>query len=330
MKNDISAGEIFTVRDETEFNDVALRLFRFQSEDNNVYGSFVKNLGINPADIKDYRDIPFIPISFFRDQEVYCSDKKPEVTFLSSGTTGAVRSHHSVADVSLYEESFSRGFREFYGDPEQYAIMALLPSYADRQGSSLVYMVKGLLKQSGNSCGGFFLDDYAALLKAIDKARENGLRPLLLGVTFALLDLAEQYPCDLHDVIVMETGGMKGRRKEIIREELHEILCKAFTVTAIHSEYGMTELLSQAYSSGRGLFGTPPWMKILIRDSHDPLSHTTADGSSGGISIIDLANIWSCSFIATSDLGKLHSDGMFEVLGRFDSADLRGCNLLVY
>jgi len=327
--NIVSEEELFGISSEAEFKRISLKLFRFQLENSAVYGSFIKNLGITPDNVNDYRDIPFIPISFFRDHEVYSSQSKPATTFFSSGTTGTVRSHHSIADLALYEKSFTNGFRLFYGDPARYAIMALLPSYADREGSSLVYMVKELIKQSGNNYGGFFLEDEAALLRAVDNARRSGLKPLLIGVTFALLDLAERHPCDMGDVIIMETGGMKGRRKEIIREELHAILCKAFNVAVIHSEYGMTELLSQAYSSGNGLFSTPPWMKVLIRDSHDPMSHTTADGSSGGISIIDLANIWSCSFIATSDLGRIHHNGAFEVLGRFDNADIRGCNLLV-
>lgn len=327
--NIVSEEELFGISNESEFNRLSLKLFRFQLDNNAVYGSFIKNLAVNPDSINDYHDIPFIPISFFRDHEVYCSGSKPATTFFSSGTTGTVRSHHNIADLSLYETSFTKGFRLFYGDPARYAIMALLPSYADREGSSLVYMVKELIKQSGNNYGGFFLENETELLQAIGEAGRNGFKPLLIGVTFALLDLAEHHPCDLGDIIIMETGGMKGRRKEIIREELHAILCKAFNVLAIHSEYGMTELLSQAYSAGNGLFSTPPWMKILIRDSHDPLSHTTADGSSGGISIIDLANIWSCSFIATSDLGRIHQGGAFEVLGRFDNADIRGCNLLV-
>ena len=240
-----------------------------------------------------------------------------------------VRSHHSIADISLYEKSYTHAFKMFYGDPSQYSFMALLPSYADREGSSLVHMVKGLIRQSGNNYGGFFLDNYDALLKAIDIALNNGLKPFLIGVSFALLDLAEYSTPDLGDVIIMETGGMKGRRKEIIREELHSILCKAFNSVTIHSEFGMTELLSQAYSSGNGLFSSPPWMKVLMRDSHDPLSHSTDEETSGGISVIDLANVWSCAFIATSDLGRMHRGGKFEVLGRFDNADIRGCNLLI-
>jgi hypothetical protein len=327
--SDAFKSKIFDIKGEEGFNRAALELFRFQAGRCKIYSDFIKNLNIDPSAINDYRAIPFLPISFFRDHDIYSSDVAPATVFLSSGTTGMVRSHHSIADISVYEESYRRSFRLFYGDPSRYAIMALLPSYADRDGSSLVHMVRGLIQQSGNNFGGFFLEDEGALLRAIDIARNKKLKPFLLGVTFALLNLAEKNKVDLSDVIIMETGGMKGRRKEIIREELHSILCNAFNVHAIHSEYGMTELLSQAYSSGEGLFETPPWMKVLIRDSHDPLSHTTDAGASGGISIIDLANIWSCSFIATADLGRMHNNGKFEVLGRFDNADIRGCNLLI-
>jgi len=248
--------------------------------------------------------------------------------FLSSGTTGMKLSRHHVMYPEIYDESLERTFRHFYGDPAQYAIMGLLPSYLEREGSSLVYMVNRLIQLSGNDAGGFFLNDHESLFRAIDNARTAGLRVLLIGVTFALLDLAEEHPCDLSDIIIMETGGMKGRRQEIIREEVHDIIMKVFGVSGVHSEYGMTELLTQSYSQGSGVFRTPPWMRVLIRDSHDPMSHSPDEGSSGGISVIDLANIWSCSFIATADLGKMHSGGRFEVLGRYDNADIRGCSLL--
>jgi hypothetical protein len=329
MMSDAFISSIFSIKSEEEFNRAAIELFRFQAVKCTVYSEYLKNLDIDRAAIRDYHNIPFIPVSFFRDHDVYCSELQPEATFFSSGTTGMIRSHHNIADLSIYEKSYTSGFNIFYGDPSQYAFMALLPSYADREGSSLVHMVKGLIGKSGNNYGGFFLEDYDSLLQAVSVARKNGLRPFLIGVTFALLDLAEYCTPDLGDVIIMETGGMKGRRKEIIREELHSILCRAFNSETIHSEYGMTELLSQAYSSGSGLFLSPPWMKVLMRDSHDPFSHTTDEETSGGISIIDLANIWSCAFIATSDLGRMHHDGIFEVLGRFDNSDIRGCNLLI-
>jgi len=248
--------------------------------------------------------------------------------FLSSGTTGMKQSRHHVRFPEIYDTSLELSFRYFYGDPAQYAIMGLLPSYLEREGSSLVYMVNRLIMLSGNDAGGFFLNDHEALFRSIEGARAAGLRVFLIGVTFALLDLAGEHPCDLSDLIIMETGGMKGRRHEMIREEVHDALIKAFGVRAVHSEYGMTELLSQSYSQGKGLFSTPPWMKVLIRDSHDPMSHSVEEGSSGGISVIDLANIWSCSFIATADLGRMYAGGHFEVLGRFDNADIRGCSLL--
>ena len=305
-------------------------MFRFQSERCKVYSDYLRYLRADVSKVTNIESIPFLPISFFKEHNVYSGLDDPEAIFISSGTTGMINSRHSVMSLSLYEESFTRAFRLFYGDPGEYAIMGLLPSYLEREGSSLIYMVKRLIELSGNRHSGFFLnDDRQPLPGAIDMARNEGLKVLLIGVTFALLDLAEANPCDLSDVIIMETGGMKGRRKEMIREEVHAILKAAFNIMSVHSEYGMTELLSQAYSKGEGLFKTPPWMKVLIRDSHDPLSHTTEPGSSGGISVIDLANIWSCSFIATSDLGRMHEEGVIEILGRFDNADIRGCNLLV-
>lgn len=344
-----SADEVFTVSGAGSFERLALDVFRFQAEGCPVYREFIRLLGINPAEVKSLLSIPFMPISFFRDHNVITGDKpseqdfpggspvspdfigggRTEQVFLSSGTTGMKQSRHTVKDISIYDRSLEEGFRLFYGDPSDYAVMGLLPSYLEREGSSLIYMVDRLIKLSGNDAGGFFLDDHKALFRSISRARVSGLKVLLMGVTFALLDLAGEHPCDLSDLIIMETGGMKGRRREIIREEVHEIIMKAFGVSAVHSEYGMTELLSQAYSAGKGLFMTPPWMKVLIRDGHDPMSHTAGPGAAGGISIIDLANIWSCSFIATTDLGRMHPGGQFEVQGRFDDSDIRGCNLLV-
>jgi hypothetical protein len=321
--------KIFRVADSRSFGEAALEIFRFQADECPVYREFIRLIGISPERINDIAAIPFLPASFFRDHLVITGGGEPEKVFVSSGTTGVQQSSHAVKNLSLYDRSLELTFRHFYGDPGQYAIFGLLPSYPERHGSSLIYMVDRLIRLSGNTSGGFFLNEYADLLKSIVTARETGLKVLLIGVTFALLDLAEKHPCDLSDVIIMETGGMKGRRREMIREEVHTILKDAFSVQAVHSEYGMTELLSQAYSKGEGLFSTPPWMKVLIRDSHDPLSHTTGAGATGGISIIDLANIYSCSFIATSDLGRMHREGLFEVQGRFDEADIRGCNLLV-
>jgi len=325
----LTATGIFAENTPDSFEEKALQVFRYQAQECPVYGRYVSLMGIDPQAVSSVENIPFMPVSFFRDHTVISGGGTAEAVFISSGTTGQAQSRHHVISLDLYEESFTRTFRLFYGEPSDYAIMGLLPSYLEREGSSLIYMVKRLTELSGNSLGGFFLNDHDRLLESVSRARETGLRVLLIGVTYALLDLAEAHSPDLKEDIIMETGGMKGRRKEMIREELHTILKKAFNVSSIHSEYGMTELLSQAYSKGEGLFSTPPWMKVLIRDSHDPLSHSAEAGASGGISIIDLANVRSCSFIATSDLGRMHGEGTFEVLGRFDNADIRGCNLLV-
>ena len=321
--------EIFSVSDNQSFEKTALEIFRFQAHECPVYRQYISLLGIDPQNVDGILKIPFLPVSFFRDHHVITGGGEPEKIFLSSGTTGMQQSRHAVKSLALYDESLARTFRRFYGDPSQYAIMGLLPSYLERGGSSLVYMVKKLIDLSENTNGGFFLDDFDALIRAVSEARRAKLKVLLFGVTFALLDLAEKHPCDLSDVIIMETGGMKGRRHEMVREELHGILKAAFNIRAVHSEYGMTELLSQAYSAADGIFTTPPWMKVLMRDSHDPSSHTTELGASGGISIIDLANLWSCSFIATSDIGRMSEGGSFEVLGRFDNSDIRGCSLMV-
>ncbi len=324
-----TAAGIFADDTPDSFEEKALQVFRYQARECPVYNRYVSLMGIDPRAVSSVEAIPFMPVSFFRDHTVISGGGSAEAVFVSSGTTGQVQSRHHVISLALYEESFTRTFRLFYSDPSEYAVMGLLPSYLEREGSSLIYMVKRLTELSGNSHGGFFLNDYGRLLESVVRARDAGLRVLLIGVTYALLDFAEEYSPDLEDVIIMETGGMKGRRKEMIREELHAILKKAFNVGSIHSEYGMTELLSQAYSKGDGLFSAPPWMKVLIRDSHDPLTHTSEAGAGGGISIIDLANVRSCSFIATADLGRMHEGGTFEVLGRFDNTDIRGCNLLV-
>jgi hypothetical protein len=321
--------EIFSVADAQSFERMALEVFRFQAHECPLYRQYIKLMGIDPHDVDGILKIPFLPVSFFRDHLVISGGSEPEKIFLSTGTAGMQHSRHAVKSLALYDESLTRTFRRFYGEPSQYAIMGLLPSYLEREGSSLIYMVKKLTELSGNDCGGFFLNEYDALMEAVGKARMAGLKVMLIGVTFALLDLAEKHPCDLSDVIIMETGGMKGRRHEMVREELHGILKTAFNARSVHSEYGMTELLSQAYSCGEGLYSTPPWMKVLIRDSHDPSSHTTEAGASGGISIIDMVNIWSCSFIATSDIGSMNEEGSFEVLGRMDNSDIRGCSLMV-
>jgi len=321
--------EIFRVTDDRSFERMALEIFRFQAAGCPVYGEYIDLLGVDPEKVDSIFNIPFMPVSFFRDHTVLTGEGPAARVFLSSGTTGVRQSRHYLKDPAIYDRSLEEGFRLFYGDPSKYVVMGLLPSYLEREGSSLIYMVNRLMQLSGNSLGGFFLNDHAALLRSVERARGAGMKVLLIGVTFALLDLAEEQPGDLSDLIILETGGMKGRRREMIREEVHEILMRAFGVSSVHSEYGMTELLSQAWSSGGGLFTAPPWMKVLIRDSHDPADHTDEPGAAGGISVIDLANLWSCSFIATADLGRMHPGGEFEVQGRFDEADIRGCNLLV-
>jgi Acyl-protein synthetase, LuxE. len=271
---------------------------------------------------------PFLPIELFKSKKVYCSDNEEDIVFLSSSTTGTGQSFHYVEDISLYEKSFTEAFRLFYGEPNNYAVLGLLPSYLERAGSSLIYMVDSLIHQSNNSYSGFFLDNYDNLYSTLCTLREAKTPTILIGVTYALLDFVEKYSIDFPDLIVMETGGMKGKRKEISRVELHKRLCKGFCVQNIHSEYSMTELLSQAYSKGGGKFSCPPWMKIIIRDIYNPFKFLQQN-MSGGINIIDLANLNSCSFIATQDIGKVRKSNEFEVLGRFSTSDIRGCNLLV-
>ena len=277
--------------------------------------------------MKRLEDIPFLPIQFFKSERVLVSERTSQKVFTSSGTTGNRTSKHFVADIALYEQSFYKAFQHFYGSVSDYTILALLPSYLERGGSSLVYMVDALIKASGNSDSGFFLNDLDALiatLKALEAKKQN---TLLLGVSYALLDVLEKESFQLKHTTVMETGGMKGRRKEMVKPELHQKLSHGFGVSKIHSEYGMTELLSQAYSKGGGRFHCPPWMKILTRDTEDAFGYVRE--KTGGINVIDLANINSCSFIATQDLGRVYADSTFEVIGRFDNSDIRGCNLMV-
>lgn len=320
---------IFDISGSEEFADRALEVFRFQASECEVYREFINSLNIIPSAISTIDRIPFLPVELFKNRKVYCGKEPPETFFESSGTTGMVASRHYVADIEVYQESYLRTFKHFYGNPEDYVITALLPSYTERENSSLIYMVNDLIKRSGSHLSGFYRERSNELKSAIAEGKREGKKILLIGVTFALLDLAEQGKVDFSGVIIMETGGMKGRREEITREELHKILCNNFNVSEIHSEYGMAELLSQAYSKGNGIFETPPWMKVLIRETYDPLSVSAERGRNGGINIIDLANINSCSFLATGDLGRIHGNGTFEVLGRFDSAGIRGCNLLV-
>lgn len=320
---------IFNIRGAEEFEGLSLEIFRYQGENNPVYKKFIKGLGIDPVSVNNLTAIPFLPIEFFRNHKVLTGNDIPVCVFESSGTTGVKTSYHYITDTGLYEESFLKGFNLFYGDPEKMFIAALLPSYLERENSSLVYMADRLIKLSSENGSSFFLNDHNSLLSSLEKAGKKKIKPMLLGVSFALLDLAEKYSPDLSGIIVAETGGMKGRRKEMTRSELHSVLKEKFNVSSIHSEYGMTELLSQAWSHGEGIYNCPPWMKILLREINDPLTVTVETGITGGINIIDLANINSCSFIASGDLGRLLPGGGFEVLGRFDNSDTRGCNLLV-
>lgn len=322
-------NEIFGITDNKQFEKVALKIFHFQVENIPIYREYVNRLKINVDDVDQLDKIPFLPIQFFKTHEVKPANQKVETIFTSSGTTGTQTSRHFVVDADLYKKSFQASFSKFYGNPSDYCILALLPSYLERQGSSLVFMVEELIKQSHHPDSGFFLNEFDALAELIKRMESKGQKCLLIGVSFALVDFADRFKFSLKNTIVMETGGMKGRKKEMIREELHHYLCEAFGLQTIHSEYGMTELFSQAYSNGKGIFQRPPWMKIVIRDPYDPFSTLPAE-KAGAINIIDLANIYSCSFIQTEDVGKVYKDESFEVLGRMNDAQLRGCNLLVY
>lgn len=319
---------LFNSHSYSDFEEFSLEIFRFQAKNNEVYATFLSHLNCDILNVKSIHEIPFLPIQFFKSHQIIASKLPVQELFLSSGTTGMQQSRHYVIDISLYEESFQKGFQQFYGNIEDYTILALLPSYLERNGSSLIFMVNNLIENSRKAKSGFYLDNLDELYKNLIELDNKGEKILLIGVSFALLDLVETHKFQLKNTIIMETGGMKGRRKELIREELHQVLCEGFGVEKIHSEYGMTELLSQAYSKENGIFKCPPWMKILTRDPEDALT-ILPEGTSGGINVIDLANINSCSFIATQDLGKTYPNGSFEVLGRFDNSDIRGCNLML-
>jgi hypothetical protein len=324
----ITKEEIFQISSKKEFEKMALKVFRHQYDHNFVYNQFCNLLNKNKSNVKSLTEIPFLPIQFFKSHQVLSSSAPVQQTFTSSGTTGMTTSQHLVTDTSWYEESYRKAFAEFYGSIEDYAVLALLPSYLDRQGSSLIYMVKDLIDSSNHPESDFYLNNYTELATKLIELDKSGQNVLLIGVTYALLDLIEIQNFELKNTIIMETGGMKGKRKEMIREELHQQLCCGFGVSSIHSEYGMTELLSQAYSLGEGVFECPNWMYILIRDTEDALTYIETS-KTGGINVIDLANYNSCSFIATQDLGKKYPNNSFEVLGRFDNSDIRGCNLMV-
>lgn len=323
---ELNSQSIFEISSNENFNQQALAVFAFQYKNCNVYRDFCQHLKVNPTKITHYTNIPFLPITFFKSHTVLSTHIKPQAIFTSSGTTGSVTSKHFVTDVSLYEKSFTIGFEIMYGTISDYTILALLPSYLEREGSSLVYMADAFIKKSEDARSGFYLHNYKDLIHTLHMLEAERKKTLLIGVSYALLDLIEKETFTLKHTLVMETGGMKGKRKEMVKEALHAHLKKGFGVSTIHSEYGMTELLSQAYSKGKGVFKCPPWMKVLTRDTEDALS--LVEDKTGGINVIDLANIYSCSFIATQDLGKV-TKKEFEIIGRFDDSDIRGCNLMV-
>jgi phenylacetate-coenzyme A ligase PaaK-like adenylate-forming protein len=321
----LTIENIFQVTNEN-FENLALSIFKLQFEQIEVYQEYCKIMGKSPDSVQSLSDIPFLPIDIFKTHDVISKSAIPELIFESSATTGQTTSKHQIIDVSIYETSFLKTFKMFYGAPDEYIFLALLPSYLERNNSSLVYMTDRLIKESKNTQSGFFMNNFEELNNQIQLSKNSEKKIFLIGVTYALLDFSEQYPQDLSNATVMETGGMKGRRKEMVRDEIHTFLKNKLKVEKVHSEYGMTELLSQAYSKGDGIFSCPPWMKVFIRDSYDPTQFS--ETGSGGINIIDLANINSCSFIATGDLGRKTNKDSFEVLGRLQDAEVRGCNLM--
>ncbi len=318
--------QIFNIQNQEDFERLTFEVFHYQMEHNPIYGAYA-SLILKGRIPKTINEIPFLPIDFFKTEQIICQGQGIADIFLSSGTTGN-QSKHLVANLDLYKQSYLSSFKQFYGNIEEYCILALLPSYLEREGSSLIYMIDDLISQSKHPKSGFYLDNLSELAATLKELESKGQKTILFGVTYALIDLAMQHPQHLQHSIIMETGGMKGKRKELLKEEVHNILQAAFNTKSIHSEYGMTELLSQGYSKGENIFNAPPWMKVLIRDVNDPLSIIESN-KTGGINIIDLANIYSCPFIATQDLGKTFGNNSFSVLGRFTNADTRGCNLLI-
>lgn len=316
--------KVFSINNEEAFGKIALEVFNFQYHNNSVYQQYCKLIHRNPAQVNALHNIPFLPISFFKSHEVKAGDFEADAVFESSGTTGANTSRHYVKDLSVYEQSFLACFNEFYGHPEDYCILGLLPSYLERKNSSLVYMVNRLIQRSGHPLSGFYLHDLEKLSGTLQQLEKTEQKTILFGVTYALLDFAEKFPVQLNHSTIIETGGMKGRKKEITRAELNDMIKNSFGLSRVDSEYGMTELLSQAYAID-GNFRCPPWMRILLRDETDPFAPAPITGV---INVIDLANINSCSFIATEDLGRRNADGSIEILGRLDSSDVRGCSLL--
>lgn len=322
----LNADKIFNV-DDKNFEQIAFEVFQFQYTNNNIYKSYCDLLEKTPSNIGDISSIPFLPISFFKSHSVICT-KKYDKVFHSSGTTNENLSKHYVSDIHIYEQSFLKNFIDNYGDPKDYVILGLLPNYMENENSSLIYMVNNLIELSKSNDSGFFLKEYDFIIEKMKSLARENKKIILIGVSYALLDLTESKNLNFENTIIIETGGMKGRRREMIKKELHETLKERTGLKKIHSEYGMTELLSQAYSKRDGIFSCPNWMRVFIRDINDP-NFLYSNNKSGGINIIDLANINSCSFIATEDMGSLHKNGNFEIMGRIDHADTRGCNLLV-
>lgn len=324
----INVNHIFQIEDNSTFQKIALQIFNYQYNNIEIYQHYVNCLGIKPESVTNINEIPFLPITFFKTNQILSKEKNAQLIFESSGTTGNQVSKHYVANENIYIQSFTKCFEHFFGSPSQYVILALLPSYLERNNSSLVYMMNHLIEHSQKDSG-FYLHNFDELAFKINILKEKKQPTILFGVSFALLDFLEKYQFNFPELLVFETGGMKTKRKEIAREELHQIIKQGFNIPLVYSEYGMTELLSQAYSLNDITFQTPPWMKIFLRDMQDPLSLLTNNNQKGGINIIDLANIYSCSFIATQDIGRIHNDNSFEILGRFDNADIKGCNMLV-
>jgi len=320
--------DVFQPLSEDDFLHFARLLYRFQYENNAVYHQYCDLLPVDKENVTILSQIPFLPISFFKTHAVMTTDFVPQISFSSSGTVSQIHSYHHLKDVTIYEKSFTKGFEYFYGQASDYVFLALLPNYLEREGSSLIYMMDSLITRSARSESGFYLYNYQKLYEKLQFLKQNNRKTILIGVTYALLDFVEKYQIDFPELIIIETGGMKGKRKEMVKENLYAILKSGFGVKTIHSEYGMCELLSQAYSCADNLFSTPPWMKVLPRDEKNPLS-VLPTATSGAINVIDLANFYSCAFIATDDLGRFYSNSLFEVLGRMDNSEIRGCNLLI-
>lgn len=323
----INTAALFSLQ-ERDLEAVSLELFNYQYRENSLYRAYTDALRRRPSEVRSLNQIPFLPIQFFKTHTITCGTFTPELIFESSGTTQTVNSRHLVKEAALYERSFLTGFERFYGPVSDFVVLGLLPSYLERQHSSLVYMVQDMVKRSGHAASGFYLYEHDKLAEQLMLLEASGQKTLLIGVTFGLLDFAERYSLQLKNTIVMETGGMKGRREEWTRQQVHAFLKERLGCEHIHAEYGMTELLSQAYSYDDGMFTTPPWMKVLVRDENDPFQLSAAHAS-GVINVVDLANVYSCAFIATEDIGRIHEEGKFEVLGRLDNSALRGCSLMV-